>query len=131
MEDSRPTRSRWARGVGVAAAALLVGSLVWTFGIQIINGLRVRAEERRLENAVATEQARHDELVDELEYTKSDEYVEFWARTEARMAKPGEVVVVPTEEVESQPADPTPTPEPEGEPFWVTLWRLLFPEPEP
>jgi cell division protein FtsB len=131
MEESRPARSRFAHRVGVAAAALVIGAVILAFGIQVVIGLQMRREEQRLEDAVATEQARYEALVDQLEYTLSDEYVEFWARTEARMAKPGEVVVVPTEEVEGEPAEPSPTPERESEPFWVTLWRLLFPEPEP
>jgi cell division protein FtsB len=130
MEELQSTRSRFAKGVGVAAVVLAAAFFLAAFGSQIVIALQTRAEEKRLEAAVATEQARYDELADELEFTKSDAYVELWARTEARMAKPGEVVVVPTEEVESPDADRTPEPEAESEPFWVTLWRLLFPEPE-
>jgi len=102
---------------------------VWGFGRQLVLARQMRAEEIRLEQAVAAEQSRHDELAAQLKYVKSDEYVERWARAEAKMAKPGEVVVVLTADADGESAvapQPTPPPEPEARPFWVEWWGLVF-----
>ncbi len=86
-----------------------------------------RMEPLWREQLVAAEQARHDELVAQLEYVRSDEYVERWARGEARLARPGEVAVVVLEDEElAGGVQPTPTPEPEGRPFWAEVWEAVF-----
>jgi len=122
-------RSQLAAGIGAVAAIAIVGSIAWGFAQQLVLAHQMRAEERRLEQAVATEQAHHDELVAQVEYAQSDEYVEHWARGEAKMSKPGEVaVVVVTDsgEAPSPEAQPTLTPQPQTQPFWITVWELLF-----
>lgn len=69
----------------------------------------------------------------ELEYVKSDEYVERWAREHAGMTQPGETLVIPIMPtatptplptatlVPSPTATPTPTPAP----FWQRWWQAL------
>jgi cell division protein FtsB len=129
MSLPKPKRSQLAVGVATTIAVVIVGGLVWGFGQQLALARQMQAEEMRLEQRVAAEQAHHEDLVARLEYVRSDEYVEHWARGEMKMAKPGEVaVVVLTESGGEQTSDaqPTPTPEPEPRPFWVEWWELVF-----
>lgn len=132
MPPSKPNRSRLAVAVAVASAAAFLIGVAWGFGQQLSLGHQMRLEEQQLEYIVATEQARHEELVAELEYVRSDEYVERWAREEARMVRPGEVPVVVVPEPSAEPssdAQPTPTPQPPARPFWVELWELIVGRP--
>ena len=129
MTFSKPNRSQLAFGVAAVIALAVIGALVWGFGRQLALARQMRAEEIRLEQAVAAEQLRHDELAAQLKYVKSDEYVERWARAEAKMAKPGEVVVVLAADADTESAvapQPTPPLEPEARPFWVEWWELAF-----
>ncbi len=129
----KPDRGHLAIGVIVIGMLAIVASTAWGFGQQLVLAREMRAEERRLEQAVATEQARNDALSAQLEYVKSDEYVEHWARTEAKMARSGEVAVIPLIDATAEPADgaqPTPSPEPEAQSLWAELWELVFGSPE-
>jgi cell division protein FtsB len=130
----QPKRSHFAVGVALIIALAVVGGLAWGFGQQLALARQMQAEEARLAQAVATEQASNDALAAQLEYAKSDEYVEYWARVEARMAKPGEVAVVPlvdaTAEEPQADAPPAPATEPEARSFWRELWELVFGSPE-
>jgi cell division protein FtsB len=130
MPLPKPNRSQLAAGVGVAIAVAIVGGLAWGFGQQLVLARQMRIEESHLEEIVADEQARHEELTSQVEYAQSDEYVERWARVEAKMARAGEVVVVVLREWDEEPTDeapPTLTPEPTAKPFWVEWWELVFP----
>ena len=129
MSLPKPNRSQVAVGVAVAIAVAVAGGLAWGFGQQLILARQMRVEERRLEQLVAAEQARHVELLAQSEYVGSDEYVEQWARADARMARPGEVAVVVLADSEEEPAaeaQPTPTPEPEALSFWAELRALIL-----
>jgi cell division protein FtsB len=129
MSLPKPNRSQVAVGVVVAVAVAVVGGLAWGFGQQLVLARQMRIEEKRLEQLVAAEQARHDELVARSEYVRSDEYVEHWARAEAKMTRPGEVAVVVLTDSSAGPdvdVEPTPTPEPEGQSFWARLHELIL-----
>ena len=127
MPLSKPDRSQLAIGIAVVIALAIVGGLVWGFGQQEARARQMRTEEIRLERAVAARQVYHDDLVAELEYVRSDEYVEQWAREDAKMARSGEVVVVVPKGSSAEPAvDALSTPTPEPQPFWVELWELVF-----
>ncbi len=129
MTLPKPNRSQLAVGVAVVIALAIVGGIAWGFGQQLALAQQMRAEEKRLEQAVADEEAHHDDLVSQLEYVKSDEHVEHWARKEMKMARPGEVAVVPLVSAGEEPAgdaQPTPTPVPESRPFWVEWGESLF-----
>ena len=129
MQLPEINRSRVATLVVIVAVIATVGIIVWGFAKQLALARQMRDEENRLAQAVATERARYEELVAQLEYVQSDEYVEEWARTEARMAKAGEVIIVLVDEAEEEPAaetEPSPPPEPERQPFWAELWELVF-----
>ena len=129
MSLPKPNRSQVAVGVVVAVAVAVVGGLAWGFGQQLVLARQMRIEEKRLEQLVAAEQTRHDELVARSEYAGSDEYVEHWARAEAKMTRPGEVAVVVLTDSSAGPdvdVEPTPTPEPEVQSFWARLRELVL-----
>jgi cell division protein FtsB len=129
MSLPKPNRSQVAVGVVVAVAVAVVGGLAWGFGRQLVLARQMWIEEKRLEQLVAAEQARHDELVARSEYVRSDEYVEHWARAEAKMTRPGEVAVVVLTDSSAGPdvdVEPTPTPEPEVQSFWARLHELIL-----
>ncbi len=76
-------------------------------------------------------------LLSELDYVKSDAYVEYWARDEGKMVRDGEVLVLPqgVGEQDIMPASPrrlfdleTTAPEPEN---WQLWWALFFDGPPP
>lgn len=141
MPSTKPSRNQLAIGFAVALALAIVGGLVWGFGRQLALARQMREEEVRLEQAVATEETRNKTLAARLKYVKSDEYVERWAREEAGMSKPGEVVIVPLanaddvgDDVGDNVGDKEPTDDTQPEqtspsasrPFWVELWELIF-----
>ncbi len=103
---------RLATIVACAVALVITSGLVWGFSRQLVLARQVQEEETHLKQAVATEQAHHDYLTDQLDYVQSDEYVEHWARTEAHMARLGEVVVAIISDTEEPSVDAQPTPEP-------------------
>ncbi len=94
MPARKSGSNRVALGLATLITLPLVLVLLWGLGQQLLLAHRMRVEERRLEALVAQAQARHDELLARLDYVRSDEYVEHWARAEAGMARPGEVAVV-------------------------------------
>ncbi len=129
----RLSRQRIVQGLAAAAVAAIVGSIVWAFGHQINQAFQMRAEEKRLEEAVAALQTQYDELCIELEHVQSLEYVEQWARTEANMARAGEIVVVmpgPDRLAPATSSAPPPvegTEEIEASSFWARWWEAAFP----
>ena len=129
MAFPKLNRSQLVVGVSIVFALAIVGGLTWRFGQQLVLARQMWAEEVRLEQVVVTEEARRQDLVTQLEYVKSDEYVEHWARKEVKMAKPGEVAVVPLVSAGEGPSgdeQPAATPTPEPRPFWVEWWESLF-----
>jgi cell division protein FtsB len=129
----QPGRGRLAVYITLSIAVAIGGGIAWAFTQQIAVARQMRAEELWLEQVVAAKQAQRDALEAQLEYVKSDECVEQWAREDAKMAKPGEVVVIVVNDSPDYSAlepTPTPTPEPEPRPFWRELWDLAFSPPD-
>jgi cell division protein FtsB len=107
---------RLATIVAGAAILAITGGIVWGFSQQLVLARQMQKEETQLEEEVKGEQDHHDALIDQLDYVQSDEYVEYWARAEARMAKIGEIVVVmltDADEEHSSDVQPLPTAESE------------------
>jgi cell division protein FtsB len=129
MALPKPNRNQIALGVALALIVVVIAGIAWAFGRQILLSRQLRAEERRMEQLLEAEQETHEALTATLEYAQSDAYVEQWARTEAKLAKPGEIVVIPPHAEDSAIASETPTPEendPGDPPFWVKWWRSVF-----
>jgi len=128
---SEVNRKQVAFSLVVLLAAIVVGVMGWEFYQQFALARQMGQEKARLEALVEQERARNEELKSRLEYARSDEAVEEWARVEARMVKPGEVLVIPPADV----VEPEPTEESaavteveDDEPLWAELWALLFGE---
>ncbi len=95
---------------------------------------RIHAEFTREIEALLAEQK---ELIAELEYVKSDAYVEYWARDEGKMIREGEFLILP-QSVGAAVYEPRPQrrlvefqttrPEPKN---WELWWALFFDEPPP
>jgi cell division protein FtsB len=103
----------WLLVVLVLALPLLAD-----FNARLAYSRQLAVEEANLNKQIAAEKAEHDKLLNLQTYVKSDAYVEHWARL-ARMAKPGEVPIVPvpnaanraphTETIKSQAANDIPS----------------------
>jgi cell division protein FtsB len=126
-------RFRIAMGAGILLVVVIVGGLGWAFFQQLSLSEELSGETRQLDQAVETQRAHQAHLTATLTYVHTDDYVEEWAREEAKMAKPGEVVLIPHLQSESSAPRPTPTPEPreaapspDSKPFWTRWWLALI-----
>jgi cell division protein FtsB len=129
MPHPNSDRNQLAIGIVAVIALAFVVGVVWGFGQQIVRARQMQAEEARLERVVKAKQVYHDKLVAQLEYVRSDEYVEQWAREDVKMARPGEVLIIVPDDPDEEPVDDTPstsTAESEPRPFWVEWWELIF-----
>ena len=84
--------SRW---VWLLVVALVATPLVVEFVSRLSISRQLIEEEARLKHEIEIEQARAEALQSFEMRVRSDAYVEWWARVEARMVRPGEVSVAP------------------------------------
>ena len=56
-----------------------------------------RAQVELVEAQVRLKDQEAGGLRDALDYARTDEYVEYWARVQMRLAKPGETIVIPSD----------------------------------
>ena len=114
----------WQRLAPVLIVLVLVPMAI-AFNARLATVRQMRQDEARLSQEVAAEQARQADLKLLQNYVASDAYVEHWARVEARMAKPGEVAVIPVAPAGAQlnaaPSAPTNVP-----PTIVDEWWAVF-----
>lgn len=100
------------------------------------NRIQADRELQRIHDQVVQEidflQGEQTRLIDELNYVKSDAYVETWARDEGKMVREGEVLILPEAALLPNAPSPTPIPlaqfetkppEPEN---WQLWWALFF-----
>jgi cell division protein FtsB len=138
---SRSTRdanknNRQLSGLQILFATILaVGLLLGiNFSNRIAAGQRVEQDRESLEQEIATLEIEQATLQAELDYARSDEYVEDWARNEGKMVREGEVLIVP---VPAGNPLPTATPPPaapvdlfaeeeESVETWRVWWGLFF-----
>lgn len=119
-------RISWLLWGGLVALVILMGS---AFSQAWQTNQALKAELATLVPMVTAAQMEQDALGAEMAYVQTDEYVEAWSKTHAKMALPGEVLVVsvsltPTPAV-VVPAVAAPTPEPTAESFWSALWHQI------
>jgi cell division protein FtsB len=112
---------------GVLAALVVV--LVSAFSKAWQTNQALRAEMAALGPMATAAMDQQLALEQQLAYVKSDEYVESWAQVHARMARPGEVLVIPIETTPTPAPTPqlpmVPTAEPTPVPFFPSLWQSL------
>lgn len=120
-------RRFWLSGPQLIIVLVLLVGLFLTadFNRRLALNRRIVADEEALRQEVATAQAYQAELLAQIEAVQSDAYVERWARYEAKMVKPGEVLVVPLALPPTPEAVPTPLPTPTPAP-WEAWWALFF-----
>jgi cell division protein FtsB len=93
---AKAERSRSARRRGrTLAAVLIVGIILYAFAGQEIRLLTVRAQERRLEEAIRAQQVKNQILKEQIEILQRDEYIEKVAREQLGWIKAGEIQYVP------------------------------------
>ncbi len=141
-DGSAPARHRFSHRLTslqlMLAVALTIGlvlALNFSSRISLDRDLaRIHAEfTREIDRLLA----RQEQLIAELDYVKSDAYVEYWARDEGKMVREGEFLILPKS---VGPADPAPArqrrlvefqttrPEPDN---WALWWALFFDVPPP
>ncbi len=125
----------------VFASILAIGLLLAiNFSNRIAAGQVAQARLASLRGEIATLEAQLADLRVELDYVRSDKYVESWARSDGKMVRPGEVLVVPVP-AGAPIATPQPTPATpssallvEEEPImenWRLWWALFVDDPPP
>lgn len=127
-------RNRGLSSVQVLFAVILTVGLM--LALNFSSRIQADRELQRIHNQVIQEIAflerQQTDLISELNYVKSDAYVETWARDEGKMVLEGEVLVLPqpVSEPEAVSATPVPMvdfettpPEPEN---WELWWSLFF-----
>jgi cell division protein FtsB len=118
--------------VTIVVATMAI-SMIVDFGRKATANYRIRREEIGLEQEVAAERDKHEELLARREYVQTDKYVEQVAREELKWVRQGEIVIVPVP-ITRQPL-PTPGTPPaparllESELHWQKWWALFFDRP--
>jgi cell division protein FtsB len=92
----------WWQRLSPVLIMLMLVPMAIAFNARLATIRQMRQDEIRLSQEVAAEQARQANLKLLQSYVASDAYVEHWARVEARMAKPGEVTVIPVAPASAQ-----------------------------
>ena len=118
------TLQRWT----TVLLLLMIVPVAISFNARLATIRQMRQDEARLEQAVATEQARQADLQSLRGYVVSEAYVEHWARANARMTRPGEVAVIPVASGSSQfnPSAPPPVSVPAS--ILDEWWAVFFDE---
>jgi len=115
----------WWQRLSPVLIVLMLVPVAIAFNARLATIRQMRQDEARLSQDVAAEQARQADLKLLQSYVASDAYVEHWARVEARMAKPGEVAVIPVAPASAQlnaaPSAPASAP-----PTIVDEWWAVF-----
>ena len=94
-------RISWLIWAGLAALVILLAS---AFSQAWNTNQALRGELATLEPMVTAALREQSTLEAQLAYVQSDAYVEAWSKTRAKMARPGETLIV------SVPVTPTPRP---------------------
>ena len=137
--SNKSRRDRGLSSVQVMFAVILTVGLM--LALNFSSRIQADRDLQRIHEQVVQEidflENQQSDLIQELNYVKSDSYVETWARDEGKMVKEGEVLVLPQSIEGSQelPAQTivmaefeTKPPEPEN---WELWWALFFDIPAP
>lgn len=137
---SSPRRPRSLSGTQVMFAVIVAIALM--LAVNFSSRVAADRELRRVRDAVEAEieQLKREQaaLIDRLNFVQSDAFIEQWARSQGRMVREGEVLLVlfPMMESAATPTEPVvfATPAPlatETPPTWHAWWALFFDVPPP
>jgi cell division protein FtsB len=116
----------WWQRLSPVLIVLILVPVAIAFNARLATIRQMHQDEIRLNQEVAVEQARQANLKLLQSYVASDAYVEHWARVEARMAKPGEVAVIPVAPAGTQanamPSIPSSTPSTILDEWWMVFF---------
>lgn len=126
-------------GVQIMFAAILAIGMILAINFSTrLAASRPRNEYyENVENEIEQLRLEQATLIAERDYSQSEAYIEEWARTDGKMVRPGEVLVIPmsiSSEARATPIPPvfaeveTSPPEPEN---WTLWWSLFFDDPPP
>jgi cell division protein FtsB len=131
VPSERPERPEHRRVFTLTQLVIVfaIVSVLWLaldFSRRVVSAQRIQAETARTREQVSYESTRQVELQDELAYAQSDAYVEDWARSDMKMVRPGEHLVIPIfpTPVPAAPAAPEAPPAPPSP--WTVWTTLLF-----
>jgi cell division protein FtsB len=140
QRKDRRRRSGQISGVQVMFAAILSIGLILAinFSARIADGQPLQQAYHRVDAEIQSLKTRQAELTGERDYVLSDAYVEKWARSDGKMVRPGEVLVVPVPSGLDIEVTPEPTISPEqvrttdAQPQpWTLWWQMFFDSPPP
>ena len=140
VTDAKDTEPKPKRPVGDHLPALLglpqillvlslvIGLVVIVdFNRRLSNAQRLVNDATQLAHEVATLNAQREILLTARAYASSDQAVEDWARSQGKLVKPGEVIVVPVPSGGVTPTQqPAPTAPPVELPNHELWWDLFF-----
>jgi len=132
--STKRKRTGQLSGVQVMFAAILAIGLLLAinFSSRIAAGQPLQDTYDRVQSEIDQLKQVQGALITERDYVRSDAFVEQWARSEGKMIRPGEVLVVPVPAgpgiIETPVAEnqvPVQTTPPEPDP-WTLWWSLFF-----
>jgi len=132
--SSEPNRlAQFLYGLVPFAITVAVLLVLVVIGGRAVQGYEMRQEAKALEQRVEQMRKQYRQSTNELDYYRSDEYIEKVAREELGLTKPGEVSVALVLPEERRPSSlmPTPTPTPMVAPAGTPIpvwqkWLAVF-----
>lgn len=129
-----PRRMRQLSGVQIMFAVILAVALM--LAVSFSGRINASRELNRIHDQIVQEiellKREQADLLARLEYVNSDAFVEAWARSEGKMIRENEILVIPKPSTTLLQSAPTPVmtvpiqtslPEPDN---WQLWWQLFF-----
>ncbi|MEL6149570.1 MAG: septum formation initiator family protein [Chloroflexota bacterium] len=134
-------RPRQLTGVQITFAMIIAFGLILAINFSSRIAAGQPLQERFNDVEAEVEQLREEQatLNAVRDFSQGDSYVEQWARSEGKMVRENEILIVPVPAVAPVAAQPTPTPGPvipvqttDPQPEnWMLWWQLFFDGPPP
>ncbi len=128
-------------GIQILFAAILAIGLFLAidFSSRITSSQPLMEAHERVEAEIDLLRREQESLIQQRDYVRSDAYVALWARSEGRMALPGELLVIPVPSHAEVAVQPTPDPAAaapisipdQSQDTWALWWHLFFDSPPP
>lgn len=132
----RPARQLNSTQIMLAVVIAIGLMLTLNFSARIVDDRNLRSIRQAVLDEIDLLRQEQADLVRQREFARSDDYVASWARSEGRMVREGEILIVPVPAgIESEPETLSTTavqiettlPRPDN---WTLWWALFFDEPE-